>query len=49
MTKFTKHSFTLPLNINPDSIHAYQYLAGAHKFKVAQIEAYKVTFIDKKA
>ena len=47
VTKFTKHSFALPLSVEPDTNKAYTYLAGAHRFKVSEIEVYRVNFIKK--
>ncbi len=37
--------YTLPDGIDEDSDEAYSYLAGAHEFKVEEIEVYSVKFI----
>ena len=37
-------TYQLPPGLEPDSEAAYAYLAGAQKFKVVEIEVYRVTF-----
>jgi len=37
-------TYRLPEGLRPDSEEAYAYLAGAQKFKVVEIEVYRVTF-----
>ncbi|TNV81686.1 hypothetical protein FGO68_gene17685 [Halteria grandinella] len=41
-TKWTKYTYKLPRHLNEDSDLAYKYLAGAHKFRVQEIEVYEV-------
>ena len=47
-TKWTKHSYQIPFNMKTDSDEAYRYLAGAHLFRVAEIEVYHVKLEDQK-
>jgi len=44
-TKWTKYTYTLPRTVKENSDAAYRYLAGAHEFRVEELEAYRVTFI----
>jgi hypothetical protein len=42
-TKWTKYTYSLPRHLTENSDLAYKYLAGAHKFRVADFEVYKVS------
>lgn len=44
-TKWTKYTYTLPRSIKENTDAAYRYLAGAHEFRVLEVEAYKVSYI----
>ena len=47
-TKWTKHSFQIPYNMKTNSDEAYRYLAGAHLYRVAEIEVYQVKLEEQK-
>lgn len=48
VTKWTKYTYALPPNFRENSDESYRYFAGAHEFRVAEVEVYQVkTVINK--